>query len=68
MGLVCDFVLSSVMCNLPARVSPPSDLENAIDMIQKAIFYFGNALHHGGVYGRPKEAKYTYVYMMQVDS
>ena len=67
-GLVFDFVLSSVMCNLPARVSPPSDLENAIDMIQKAMFYFGNALYHGGVYGRPKEAKYTYVYMMQVDS
>ena len=52
-GLVFDFVLSSVMCNLPARVSPPSDLENAIDMIQKAMFYFGNALYHGGVYGRP---------------
>ena len=56
------------MCNLPARVSPPSDLENAIDMIQKAMFYFGNALYHGGVYFRPKEAKYTYVYMMQVDN
>ena len=48
--------------------SPPSDLENAIEMIQKAMFYFGNALYHGGVYGRPKEAKYTHVYMMQVDS
>ena len=67
-GLVFDFVLSSIMCNLPARVSPPSDLENAIDKIQKAMFYFGNALYHGSVYGRPKEAKYTYVYMMQVDS
>ena len=67
-GLVFDYVLSSVLCNLPARVSPPSDLENATDMIQKAMFYFGNALNHGGVYGRLKEAKYTYVYMMQADS
>ena len=67
-GLVFDFVLSSVMCNLPAIVSPPSDLDNAIDMIQKAMFYFGSALYHGGVYGRLKEAKYTYVYIMQVDS
>ena len=67
-SLVFDFILSSVMCNLPARVSPSSDLENTIDMIQKAMFYLGNALYHRGVYGRPKEAKYTHVYMMQVDS
>ena len=40
MALVFDFVLSSVMCNLPARVSPPSDLENAFDMIQKAHVLF----------------------------
>ena len=39
-----------------------------IDMIQKTMVYFGNALYHGGIYGRPKEAKCTYVYMMQVDS
>ena len=32
------------------------------------MFYFGNALYHGGVYGGPKEAKYTVVYMMQIDS
>ena len=30
-GIVFDFVLSSFLCNLPARISPPSDLENAID-------------------------------------
>ena len=28
-GLVFDFALSPVLCNLPARVSYPSDLENA---------------------------------------
>ena len=67
-GLVFDFVLSSVLYNLPARVSLPSDLEKASDMIQKAMFYFGNALYHRGVYGRLKETRYTYVYMMQVDS
>ena len=37
-------------------------------MIQKAMFYFVNALYYGDIYGRSKEAKYTYVYMMQVDS
>ena len=60
-GLVFDFVMSPVMCNLPARVSSPSDLENAIDMIQKAMFCFGNALYYGGVYGRPKEVECIYV-------
>ena len=67
-GFVFKFVLSSVLCKLRARVSPPSDLQNAIDIIQKAMFYFGNALYHAGVYGRVKEAKYTNVYMMQIDS
>ena len=41
-GLVFDCVLSSIMCNLTARVSPPSDLTNTIDIIQKAMLYFGN--------------------------
>ena len=37
-------------------------------MTQNAMSYFSNALYHGSVYGRPKEAKYTYIYMMQADS